>query len=324
MFNLLPESSHNFPVFNFNSYNKEEIINRMEFILDYIKKIAILAGLSEEKIEDLKVGFNVGLFDMTPRTSGKTVWIPSFFIINFKDLGEDFIVSSLDELNKKINEDSKWLQNLADRLAAILGRKKISINFENRESVRLMVRFLFEHQGHPEKLIEAVHFVLLHELGHLHYEHVIDPSASSPKNQKSWMLLNGLTSAAITFAICFFLSATLYGMLIAIPTCFIVAALATKIVRKVIDSRAKERQADSFAMNALKGSEGRKIREGGVYLFDTVRKHQISLRENSNLPLKERILFKLAFNKTGDNRFLFFTHPSDSDRIKVLNETDLQ
>lgn len=322
MFNLLPDSSYNFPASNFDDDNKKEINERMRFVLNYIKELAISAGLSEEKIEDLKVGFNFDLFEMIGATSGKTIWIPSFLIINFKDLGEDFTVSSLDEFDKKINEDPNWLQNLADRLATILGRTKVNVNLASRESVRLMVRFLFEHQDQPEKLIEAIRFVLLHELGHLHYEHAINPTASYPKNQKSWMVLNGLAGVAITFAICFFLSATLYGMLIAIPTCFIVAALTTKIVRNVIDSRANERQADSFAMYALKGSEGRKIREGGVYLFDTIRKHQMSLRKNSNLPLKERVLFKLAFNKTGDNRFLFFTHPSESDRIKALNEAN--
>lgn len=295
------------------------LYDRAEVVKNFIKQLGLSAGMKEEDLKKIDLRCYDDIFNKTPAAGENILWLPALLFVNFEDIGfgNKFAVKDLKELDEKVAKDPNWLQSLADNLAYIFGRKKVTVTREHRETIRLTVRFLKEHQGQPEKVVSALRFVFLHELGHLKHEH---SSCHEPKNQLRWTLIGGLAAALVTYLICFALSATLFGLIIAVPIAFVVTAVAVKIIREVEHSRIHEREADLFAMSALKGEEGKKVREGGLYLFNILRKHQFELTQNSALPWYERFLFNIAFSKDGNNRFLYFTHPSEEDRIKAIDD----
>jgi hypothetical protein len=322
MFNLVFHSVGQ-PVFNPHVKDdlSDQIEKRQQIVLNFIKELAQLAGLNSSKLAELTARPLSDLLGVTPAAGGSTVYFPSLLLLNLEELGLEFKVTSLEELDKKLEQDPQWLQNLADRLAIVCKKDPVVVTLHHRESIRLMVRYLFKEGQISENAMDGLKFVVLHEIGHIKHEHSLH---RIPQDEKKWMLIGGTIAAALASIVCLAVSATLFGLLITVPiilTAFGIGAFAAKKIKEIQHNRMQEREADLFAMQALKDKKAReKVIEGGRYLFETIRTHRIELLKNSRLPWKERLLFNLAIDPEGNNRFSSFTHPSDTERRENIKK----
>jgi hypothetical protein len=307
--------SFNFtPAHAYEQMPHDELDRRKEMMKGLIEQLRVAANLKD--VEDYKLTYFNNVFDMTPAASSAThmIFLPALLFLSPNDFSAEFQgITNLEELNQRLNTDPQFLQNLSNRITQLLYRSNLTVNYEHRESLRLMVRYWTKN---PELAMQGFRFVLLHELGHLHHKH-----SSDVPHQRLWMAVGGSAAALLTSLASFTFEMSNISSLLMAPMALAAALVAAKIIQKgrqISHSRAQEREADFVAISAISGEEGKKIREGGIYLFETLREHQIELRRNSRIPLKERFLFNLFFSPEGNNRFLYFTHPSEVERIQNI------
>lgn len=294
---------------------------RRKLLVHFVKELANQAKMDSGIVSSLYISPSANLFNMTPSAGGQQLYFPALFLINIdSDFGpnSEFNIQNLTQLDEKL-KDPLWLQRFSNKLCDLFDRDHVSVGMEERESLRLFVRYL---EGTDKEIVNGFRFAMLHELGHIRHEHQ-QKTIQSKQQDRKWRAIGGLASAIITFIVAFFLGASILGLVIAVPLSLVAGVLATKSFQKLRDasqSHKHEKEADLHAAETLSGKDGEEIREGGIYLFNTIKKHQIELRNKESLPKKERRLFKMLFSPQGHGRFLYLTHPNESNRIKKLKD----
>lgn len=297
------------------------IRSRLKVMNEVVRELAKQAKVSPTVIAELVVRRYADIFEMVPSASNKGVNLPPLLLFNLnKDFGpgSEFNIKDLQDLDNKL-KDPEWLQRFSNKLCDMMNIAHVVVGIEERESLRLLVRYL---EGNEADLVNGCRFAILHELGHLEHKHEEDFSHHT-KHDRRWVVAGGLTAATLTFIVAFVLSATVLGFLIAVPVAFVVGCLAVKIfqeLRNIEHSKEHERQADLYGATALEGQAGEDVRKGAIYFFETIKKHQYELRNNPDLPRKERMLFRLVFSPEGHDRNFYFTHDNESERIAKLRE----
>ncbi len=291
------------------SISRDEYDKRRETIERFATDLKTQAQL--DKIKDVTICRIQDLFELTPRavTSSRIIYTPPLLYLIPSDFGSELKgITSLQEFDQKASDDPLFLQRLSDRLHQIFRQSPTSITQEQREYLRLMIRYITEDSKLAK---QGMRFVMLHELGHLYHQH-------STYKQR-WINITGVAFGALGMMTGLTYRAS-YTDMIFLLILAVVATKAMERIAKILHSRNSETEADLVAISKLK--KGKKVREGGIYLFNILRKHQISLRQSPHLPFKERVLFKLAFTPKGNNRFLYFTHPSETERIQNIKNFD--
>lgn len=231
-------------------------------------------------------------------SAGKTwISIPYLFLLKSEDIPKEFLIHDLSDL--RLQSDA-FLLKVADWTSQFFGlATKKPLTLMEKETLKIFLQYIKD----PEKSESAKEFVLAHEIGHIFHRHshgFILPRILSLTNL---LVIAGLI---LVILLAIFL----------IPTPFSwgavgVIALVTGIsaicrLNLIHRSRSCEKEAD---LVAAKFSE--RARQGGVYLFKTIAEGQKRSRD-------QNIWLRLLFSSEGNNRALYFSHPSETERVRYL------
>lgn len=198
-------------------------------------------------------------------------------------------------------KDPEWLQKFLNKISDALGVPQISANEKILDSLREEMCWI---KNNPEKAADGCRFVILHEFGHIN-----DPNLSRGKQIGTAIaiVLAGLTSTVLVFTISVFLveastmalgiiltsGAAAASLVVIVVTGVTISIIAMKILQIKV-GRRREIFADNFAAGVLKGDEGKKIRQGGIYFFQ---------KDRSEIGLYQK---------------LTDLHPTPRERIRML------
>ena len=168
--------------------------------------------------------YTTNIFSLDAFIAQNVIYLPPLYFIDRNQVpftGPD---------DKSLNDKDK-LQKFANHLADLSGIQRKKVTWEDRMTLRLYLSAMKD----VDKSSQALAFILLHEMGHSHHQHIHRKFEYANKlSRPKYVILNILTLGIFK--------------------------------RAAIDlqSRHHEKQADAF------GAE--KYAEGGRYLFHTVRK----------------------------------------------------
>jgi hypothetical protein len=271
---------------------KLELQNRIGVVTEFVKKLALDAGIPREKIDSLQVApaKSFSVLDAA-MVDGATVELPAYFFIDF---GKDFGIKDEDELDnayQRINHIFDW---------------------EGPEycSIHIFRHLVLAHKMSQDKdrALNSARFVTLHELGHcLQYDEGVYHVPLKYKIGGFSLILGVglLVTAALVKFVVIPIFATAMPLILTVPLVILigtVAFFALKTFAEHIRSRfvfhQREIDADRFAATALKGEEGKNVRLGGMFFF---------------------LLCRALSNSDSSS-----THPLPDDRIKLLREVSLE
>lgn len=222
----------------------------------------------------------------------KWVHIPYLFLIKTDDIPENLRISGVDDTQLQSDE---YLEKLLRWTEKFIGVPKQSMTFQVKEALRMFMKFLLD----PIKSEKAKEFIIAHEMAHLFHK---QKGFFYPKNQFIHLLI-----AAGTMLVAFGLSLVIpYFWMVLVATAVVVGICSIRLFKNIAHSHRCEKEAD---LTAAKLS--REIREGGIYLFETLRNHRKKARENS-------CLLKFVYSPLGNDRSYYLTHPSDTERVRYL------
>lgn len=167
-------------------------------------------------------------------------------------------------------EDIDQLQSFSDDICRRFDFVPKKVDYKDRVCVGLFLKLMED----PEKAKNALKFNLLHELGHIQHNHF-------DKIQRMKKQINSVGSHTIDF--------------------FSLGAFS--VFYSSYTHKALEKEADEFA--CLYG--GQEAREGGAYLFNTIRKYRFK-------DARERVVHASLIAKSAIN------HPSLASRSKKIRK----
>lgn len=173
----------------------------------------------------------------------------------FLDFPRDFGARDLPELKQRLS-DLPYAQTFSDRYSHIFDTLPIQANEKIRMTFQNIMDYMMQD---PEKALNAERFGILFQLGLL------------KNNSFRSILMQSLRIAAIATVVFGLVTIAVWSLSQMVFLTYMVgAAAATFIALLEANKASKERliAADRFAMSALPGQEGEKIRQGAIYLLD--------------------------------------------------------
>jgi hypothetical protein len=230
--------------------------------------------------------------------------VPFLFLVETSDIPEHLHLTSWED--PRLHSES-YLQEVEEFLKSFLGLQKFEKNFLSREDLKLFLKFL----DNPKLAAEARDFLIEREIEHLYLEHPHKESGS-----KGQFLISILLGAAVLMAYGVFLPLSSLTLLIGLGLSVAVAKvsqLALKELSQIYHTIGEEKIAELAA--------AQKYRRGGIYLYETVRRHALAFRKGPHLNWKERVLSHLLVNSQGDKRFFInIDDPRETTRLKYLGK----
>lgn len=306
--------------------SKPELENRKACVTERVKAIAREAGLSLDHINNMEVTFEISGLDLSDGSAslkGKkiVVHLSSSLLLDFK---KDFLIQNSEDFKAKLEND-QWIQEFANKNCKI---------FYNRPSKKLNGDSIFSYKTYfprffnPEKEAQTQLFVVLHELGHIHH---------GDTHNKSY---RGTLALIVGFALFAFASMSLFTWTIReivvlkpnsvfeLFSMFVsrkgLAKLTPLVLSLLYNYWAKsyaealcqkqEVRADRFALNALKGEQAQRIKEGAIHFFEKLIQEEQMIKQNWTKwqTFKYRVSSLLLPD--------LMTHPSDELRLKMAQQ----
>lgn len=287
---------------------KTKMEMRKEALTKYIKDLASSAKMKPETIAKIKIvpaaflGFVEGSTFL--KRDGTQIIETSIFL--FLDLEKDFGIRTPRDLQEKLIEDSNWPEFFLNRSRELFGITPCPATDQDKEVIRCLLQKILEN---PEKALQSFRFVLLHELGHIHFAHNAISMFSVALSLVGGTVLIYVALTTLSLSVI-----TAYPLLL-FPLFLVaegVAFIALKILFEKKIGRRHEIEADRFALSALRGVDAEKIREGAIHSFKTERELETSLEHYNHPSIFSQVVG--AFYRMTD------PHLSNKERIQMFEK----
>jgi peptidase M48-like protein len=230
-----------------------------------------------------------------PETVRQSISLPYLFLIKTSDIPEEFRISGLSD--PRLQSDD-FIQKVADWTYKFFGKQvKKPLTLLEKETLKIFLLYIQD----PEQSENAKEFVLAHEIGHLFHQH-----GEGAPELFSLATLFKATSLILLVSLATLLCPVQFLWAVLGISAALTAGFVMLLIREMHRSRSFEKEAD---LVAAKFSE--RARRGGIYLFETFIKGQKQSRDR-------HMGLRFLFSADGNNRALYFTHPSETERIGYL------
>lgn len=273
---------------------KTELWRRVGIVEKYVRTLGELNGIAPTKLEPFRiVALNTTLNSCGVQPFTTAAEVSAFLVLDWEK----------EQLSQHLTDicNSTDLSLAKSILADLLGAEGSQVTEETKKHLQEALKIWDKE---PEKVFDALRFVLLHELGHV--------ESMSLMSAIPWIVAASLVALAFFFLVLaaglLIPSAGIIALDIAcglglLLTACTVSYLATNIFLNRTYLQEEEKRADLFAANAFpdNAEERKKIREGGIFFFE-------QLCEKKESSLWGRL-----------NRFIFDPHPTHAERIQTLH-----
>jgi hypothetical protein len=238
-----------------------------------------------------------------PSARTSIIHIPYLFLIKTEDLPAQLRLNGWDDPRL---ESDEYLEQAARWTKRFLGLEREKLDLMKKEALKIFLKFIND----PELSEKAKEFILNHEIAHIFYDHRsyanIQSNIRHSLRSKKTLTAMGLI---ILTSLCLFARTSLSPYLI-LPsrTTIFVSLLAMQVISQIRLSHKEERGADLLAAKISKD-----IAQGGAYLFKVFKEHQKKARHRHPF-------LRLVYSPSGNNRALYFTHPSEKERLHYLTQ----
>lgn len=239
--------------------------------------------------------------DGIPSTDGKIIYCSHLLLLTQRDIPKEYRIAN--DQDPKLGDD-KFLLNFAHWSDYYFGlsTERTALTLREKEAVRIALKLLLN----PDQHANMIRFILGHEVSHI-INKDCDSHKSPDKILLSSFFYSKFTLLAILAIVGLALGAHYKGYL---PDRKIwkyalagyATAVALSILYQANHNRGHESKADLASATQVQGA-----REGGIYLFETLKRHQ------STSPL-------WIYTPFGTNLALSLTHPSEGARVDYLKK----